>query len=149
MREFRTQCLINAPLPACYEVLTDFGNYALWSPSHHSMERAGQELTLHLRRDNPNKPKPIVLHAQIRQESRPHKLAWGGGIPWATWLLDIHHFFELSTEKNQTKLVHGERFSGILGHLFASLRVETQLRQYRQFNEAFAQRCLELTASDA
>lgn len=147
MKEFRTDCLIPAPIELCYEVLTDFDKFSEWSSAHHKIEATGKALKLYLRRENPNNSKPVVLDAQIRRTCPPNHLAWGGGLAWAPWIIDIHHYFELEPAGQQTKFVHGERFRGILGHSFAALREELQLKQYRRFNESFSKRCAQLHAA--
>lgn len=147
MKEFRTDCLIPVPIETCYRVLTDFERFCEWSCAHHKIEAAGDELTLYLRREDQSNPKPIVLRAQIRRTEPPTHLAWGGGLAWAPWIIDIHHYFELERVGEQTKFVHGERFHGILGHSFAALRSELQLKQYRRFNESFSKRCTQVHAS--
>lgn len=144
MKEFRTDCLVPAPIETCFQVLTDFDHYEEWSSAHHKVIAKGDELKLFLRREDPNNQKPVVLGAQIRQSQAPHHLAWGGGLAWAPWIIDIHHYFELEAAGDQTKFVHGEIFRGILGHSFAALRVELQLKQYRRFNESFSKRCAQV-----
>lgn len=141
MKAFRTDCLVSAPIETCYQVLTDFENYSAWSSAHHKIISHGQDLKLYLRRENPNKPAPIILSAKIRQAIPPSHLAWGGGLAWAPWIVDVHHYFELQAVGEQTKFVHGERFRGILGHIYGVLRHDIQLKQYRRFNESFATRC--------
>lgn len=144
VKEFRCEHWVNTPLEHCYLVLSDFARYHEWSSSHHRVERQGQELGLYLRRASQPEGKPLFLRAQIRREEPPTRLAWGGGLSWAPWLVDIHHYFELSDHGEGTLLVHGERFCGIVAHLYGVVRSQAQLRQYRRFNEAFARRCEEL-----
>lgn len=145
MKEFRTDCRVDAPIQICYEVLTDFENYGEWSASHVRVERKQQRLKLHLRPSSPSK-RPLVLPAEVRVEESPTHLAWGGGVKFAPWILDIHHFFELEEQGEQTHFVHGERFSGIVGHPLASIRSAQLLEQYQRFNASFAQRCAEIKA---
>lgn len=145
MKEFRTSCIVPAPITTCYAVLCDFERYGDWSASHLRVEREGQRLRLHLRPSAPSK-KAMVLPARIRVERPPSELAWGGGIEFAPWILDIHHFFELRPRGQETQFVHGERFSGVLGHLLAWWRAPELLSRYQKFNTSFARRCRELQA---
>lgn len=143
MKAFRCEQWVNAPIEHCYQVLSDFALYREWSSSHHRVERQGRALKLFLRRASEPEGKPLILHAQIRREEPPTHLAWGGGLSWAPWLVDVHHYFELSAHGERTLLVHGEYFRGVIAHLYGVVRAQAQLRQYRRFNEAFARRCVE------
>lgn len=147
MKAFRTECLVSAPIETCFQVLTDFENYSAWSSAHHKIIADKEQLQLFLRREDPSNQKPIVLRAKIRRAQAPNHLAWGGGLAWAPWIVDVHHYFELEAAGEHTKFVHGERFRGILGHVYGVLRHEIQLRQYHRFNESFAKRCQALHAA--
>ena len=143
MREFQTQCLVEAPIELCFSVLTDFARYPVWSPVHRYVHRTGNELYLGLVRGNSNS-RTTTVRAKVRIESAPFSLAWGGGIPGCPWLLDVHHYFELTRDGFHTRLLHGETFSGLFGILFAWLGGAKLLPRYRAFNEAFRTRCLDL-----
>lgn len=134
MVDLRTEILIPARREHCYAQLVEFASYASWSPVHRRVKRTGQVLSLWLKGRI-----PMRLSANIRREEPPRALAWGGGL--APWLLDVHHYFELEALDDHTHLVHGERFGGVLGFVFAKFAGKSLLARYRTFNEAFAERC--------
>lgn len=112
MKSIQTEIIINAPKEKVWQVLTDFQNYSTWNSFIVSIEgeaKEGTKLknTMILEGDK-NIFKPKILKV-IPNEY----LEWLGKAPLGVF--KGKHYFKLeSINANQTKLTHGEHFSGWL-----------------------------------
>lgn len=105
----RTHIDINAPRQQVWQVLTDFDRYPEWNPFVQSLTgevQEGKQIKIQL----PGmKFQPTVLAFRQNEELR-----WLGHL-WVKGIFDGEHFFQLEELPNgQTRLIHGEHFSGLL-----------------------------------
>jgi hypothetical protein len=118
-KSLRTEIEINASADRVWEVLTDFPAYSSWNPFIVSAEgraKVGEVLTNRLSSDGEVTTfSPTVLVAEPGRELR-----WLGrfGVPG---IVDGEHYFRIEPiDKNRSKLVQGETFTGILVPLAGS-----------------------------
>lgn len=110
-----TQIDIVAPPEAVWRVLTDFASYHRWNPFMDRIDgvaEVGQRLTVHMTSAHGRGMtfKPVVTAVTPARELRwLGRLVFGG-------LFDGEHYFVLTplVERVGTRLVHGEKFSGVL-----------------------------------
>jgi len=144
--EFLTTIDIDVPVANAWDVLVGFDLYPQWCPTHREIRgRAVVGETLRIRLASaPGSDKSFPVTAAVRSVDPGRELAFGGGVPGAPWLFDIHHWFRLeSLGPNRCRLHNGERFSGLLLSLLwraIATRVE---RGYPVFNAAFKERCVD------
>jgi hypothetical protein len=118
MFEIVSDIEIGATPEKIWALLTDFRSFPDWNPFVRSIEgepRKGETLrvTIHPPGGSATTFKPKVLRADPGRELR-----WLGhlGIPG---LFDGEHYFQVTeTQPGRCRLVHGERFSGLLVPLF-------------------------------
>jgi hypothetical protein len=113
--ELRTEILIQAPPSRVWSVLTEFGAYHEWNPFITQIEgehRQGAELKVTVAPPEGSEQtfRPVLLKFQEGKELR-----WRGTLGFA-WLFSGEHFFLLDQDDSgqQTHLVHGEDFHGLL-----------------------------------
>lgn len=113
MKELVTECRINASPAQVWAVLAGGPDWGAWNPFIVKAEgelKAGSRLvnTMVMKGQKPMTFKPKVLVAEPGVELR-----WLGRV-LIPGLFDGEHYFKLYAEAGGTRLVHGERFSGIL-----------------------------------
>lgn len=133
MSEIETRCTVEAPAQAVWSVLTDFARYPDWNPMMERMigePEVGAPLTLHVR----IRGRRLVLPAEVRICDPLEHLSWGGGL---SVLLGVDHYVRLQASGDRTHVVHGERFTGLLG--FGGARV-VGTAPYEAMNAALIER---------
>jgi hypothetical protein len=118
MKEIRTEIEIAAPVNEVWSILTDFSRHADWNPFIREISgelRQGAQLQVIL--GPPGKRamrfKPLVQLVEPQKAFR-----WLGHL-FFSGLFDGEHIFELETvEKNVTRFIQREKFSGILVGIF-------------------------------
>ena len=143
-REFLTTIDVDAPVAEAWRVLTEFGSYGEWCPTHREIQGAatpGGRLRISLAR-TPGGSETFTVPATVRAVEPPNELAFGGGVPGAPWLFDIHHWFRLeSLGESRCRLHNGERFQGLLMIVLGSVIAARVESGYAAFNTAFKRRC--------
>lgn len=142
MAEIVTHLHVDAPAAAVWEVLADFERYPDWNPMMVRMigrPERGAWLRLHVDvRGSIRRLPARVLVADPGEELR-----WGGGVPGLLW---IEHYVCLSPDGDRTRVVHGERFTGLLGPILGrAMRPEI----YEAMNQALAQRLADRVSAAA
>lgn len=114
MKLIETEILIDASPEKVWAILTNFENHPKWNPFIRSItgeKKIGEQLTVSIQPPGGNGMtfKPIVTSFKENKELR-----WKGKLG-VQGIFDGEHYFQLiGQENNRTKLIHGERFSGIL-----------------------------------
>ena len=140
MKYIRTEIIINAPVSTVWDTLMDFKNYPTWNPFIHitGKAQAGQQLenTIFLEGQKPQVFKPTVL------EVIPQKiLRWEGHL-FIKGLFDGEHYFQLEAiGQQQTKLIHGENFRGILSTLVLKMVDSATEDGFNKMNKALKEQC--------
>lgn len=114
MKRIETEILIEADPEKVWSILTDFENHPKWNPFIKAItgeKEIGKKLTVSIKPPGGNGMtfKPIVTSFKENLE-----FSWKGTLGFQG-IFDGEHYFQLiGQENNRTKLIHGERFSGIL-----------------------------------
>jgi hypothetical protein len=114
MREVRTEIDIAATPARVWSVLTNFPAHPSWHPFIRSISGSavqGERLAVSVQPEGGRvlRFRPTVLAAEPGKQLR-----WRGRF-LVPGLFDGEHYFELSARgADQTRFVHGERFSGLL-----------------------------------
>ena len=110
MKSIQTEIIINAP--KVWEVLTNFKDYSSWNSFIVSIEGEPKEGT-RLKNTLVLNGKKNVFKPKILKVVPNEHFEWLGKGALGTF--KGQHYFKLeSLENNQTKLIHGEHFSGWL-----------------------------------
>ncbi|MBR9923238.1 MAG: SRPBCC domain-containing protein [Bacteroidetes bacterium] len=139
MKRIRTEVIINAPISKVWNCLMDFKSYPDWNPLVHinGEAKVGSRLKNHMFLEGQKEQvfKPKVLVVEKEKEFR-----WLGNL-FVKGLFDGEHFFQLEKMgENQTKLIHGENFRGILVGLIMRMIGKETLAGFEAMNEALRKR---------
>ncbi len=139
MKSISTNIIINAPVEQVWEVLMDHANYPKWNPFIKNIAgnaEPGSTLSvqIHPPEGKPMTFKPVVVCNRPQREFR-----WKGHL-FVKGLFDGEHFFQLEAlDFDQTQLIHGEHFSGVLsGMLFKMMETNTR-NGFEAMNKALKQ----------
>jgi hypothetical protein len=138
MRVIRTEVEIAAPPAAVWRVLTDLGRYRLWNPVIREATgtlAVGETLTLSMSSGG-GAPRTMTPEVVALRENA--ELRWRG-VLWWPWVFGAEHQFALSAAGDGTRLVHSERFFGVLVPLLGRLIAQTEL-DFEDLNEALKER---------
>jgi hypothetical protein len=140
MKNIQTEILINTDITKVWDVLMNFNGYPKWNPFITSISgepKLGARLTVSI-----NPPdgkgmtfKPTILNLELNKEFR-----WKGKLG-ITGIFDGEHYFILeSLDKDITKLIHGEKFSGLLVPLLGKMLDKTK-KGFQLMNESIKNEC--------
>jgi hypothetical protein len=140
MNNIQTEILINTDITKVWDVLMIFNGYPKWNPFITSISgepKLGARLTVSI-----NPPdgkgmtfKPTILNLELNKEFR-----WKGKLG-ITGIFDGEHYFILeSLDKDITKLIHGEKFSGLLVPLLGKMLDKTK-KGFQLMNESIKNEC--------
>jgi|SRR5690606_5607794 len=140
MKKIETEIIINTDISTVWNVLTDFDNHPNWNPfikSIQGIKSVGEKLTVSIKPPEGNGMtfKPVILKYEPNKEFR-----WKGKLG-IKGIFDGEHFFVLEKLKeDQTKFIHGEKFSGILVALMGGALDKTK-EGFQLMNEALKNEC--------
>ncbi|MEM7658031.1 MAG: SRPBCC domain-containing protein [Bacteroidota bacterium] len=141
MKKLRTEILIQASTEKVWSLLTDRSAYPDWNPfiiAWTGELRVGEKQQIKLLPDPEGKPFPISPRLKVKQEGQ--EIAWLGhlGIPG---LFDGYHYFQLErVGEGQTRLIHGEHFSGILRRIVMAIVGENTRKGFEAMNQALKEK---------
>ncbi|RJE71560.1 SRPBCC domain-containing protein [Reichenbachiella sp. MSK19-1] len=133
--EIKSQIDIHASADKIWEVLMDFDSYPEWNPLVREISgkaEEGQRIKVVL---SEMTFKPDVLAVSEKREFR-----WRGKLG-VRGLFDGEHYFVLEpTDKNNTRLIHGESFSGLLVAVLKKKLETGTLDGFKAMNESLKKR---------
>lgn len=134
--EVVTQIEVNASPEACWKVLTDFAAYSQWNPvipgiSGSATVGAKSQMKIKLG-PGPALPVPIKF-VRVAQNQ---ELAWRGGVD-AVFAGEHYFRLEPGAAKGKTRLVHGEKFVGLVPRLAWTFVSGSIQKTYENLNRAF------------
>ncbi|MFT5779352.1 MAG: hypothetical protein ACI837_002310 [Crocinitomicaceae bacterium] len=136
MKELRTEVIIDAPTEKVWNILMDHPSYGEWNPFIEKISGSMEvgknlEVTIHPPNQKPMNFKPVILKNDAGKEFR-----WKGKL-FFKGLFDGEHYFQLSSVNGtQTKLVHGEKFTGILVGILLKMIGKNTLLGFKEMNSA-------------
>lgn len=137
VKEIRTEVHIRASARRVWEILTDFAAFPEWNPlvlEGRGEVRTGARLDLRIRSGRELRVRPLVLAARPERELR-----WRG-VFLHPWLFAGEHYFILEPDDKGIRFVHGERFTGVLVWLVATLLDAHAPRDFAAMNQALRRR---------
>ena len=132
--QIQTEVLINASPQQVWNVLMDFPKHGEWDPFLASIEgkaAAGETLAIQFRQGMKMRPRVTQVREGEVFEWLGHLLVGG--------IFDGRHRFELQREGSQTRLLHSEKFGGLLVPLLKKLLADTE-QGFTAFNQAIKHR---------
>lgn len=135
-----SQIIINAPAAAVWKVLVDFNAYPMWSPTikeFYGNPTVGERTKVLLSQpgETSMKMNPVFLKIDANKELR-----WKGRL-LMNGIFDGEHYFILKPiSDNETILIQGEMFSGILVPFFKKMIHGNTKKGFEIFNEALKDR---------
>ena len=138
MKEIRTEILINATPTQVWKVLTHFEDYPNWNPFIISIEGTGA-VGSRLTNTMMNNGKKNVFRPKVLQFEPNQVFEWLGSLPLR--LFTGQHYFLLEEQApNQTKLIHGEKFGGLLRGMIMNKIGEQTQQNFLNMNRALKER---------
>jgi hypothetical protein len=137
--EILTEIVIAAPPSTVWRELTDFAKHPEWNPFIKSISgtlKKNERLQVHIA---PPGKSGMKFNPKILRVESGKEFAWKGHL-FFPGLFDGEHFFRLEDHGNgQTKLIHGEKFSGLLVPLVTGMLTDTKAG-FELMNQALKER---------
>lgn len=138
MKELKTEIIIQAPAAVVWQVLLHFSDYPSWNPFIRAIEGQARQGG-RLRNSMQLQGKTYVFTPTITALQEGRQLEWLGKMPLNAFNGN-HYFFLEPLDLQQTRLIHGERFSGWLSGLMLKKIGEDTLKGFQSMNKALKQR---------
>jgi hypothetical protein len=140
MKNIQTEILILADTAKVWDVLMNFDSYPKWNPFITSISgerKLGNRLTVSI---NPPGGKGMTFKPNILTLEANKEFRWKGKLG-INGIFDGEHYFILeSVDKDITKFIHGEKFSGLLVPLVCKMLDKTQ-KGFQLMNESIKKEC--------
>ena len=140
MKNIQTEILINTDITKVWDVLMNFDSYPKWNPFITSISgerKLGNRLTVSI---NPPGGKGMTFKPNILTLEANKEFRWKGKLG-INGIFDGEHYFILeSVDKDITKFIHGEKFSGLLVTLVGKMLDKTQ-KGFQLMNESIKKEC--------
>lgn len=138
MKSIRTEITIHAPAKIVWDILMDFDHYPAWNPFMQIKGNANQgnrlEVTITL-----DGHKPQIFNPEILELIPEKSFRWLGHFI-IKGLFDGEHLFNLeAVGENETLLIHGENFTGMLSGLILNMIEEKTMAGFEKMNTALKQ----------
>jgi len=126
MKTIETEITIVAKPPKVWQILTDFEKHPEWNPFIRSIagkKAVGEKLTISIQ---PPEGRGMTFKPVVLSYSENREFKWKGTLG-VEGIFDGEHYFILSAKADgTTRLIHGEKFSGILVNLLGSMLEKTK-----------------------
>ena len=140
MKNIQTEILINTDINKVWDVLMNFDSYPKWNPFITSISgeaKLGKRLTVSI---NPPGGKGMTFKPNILTLEANKEFRWKGKLG-INGIFDGEHYFILeSVDKDITKFIHGEKFSGLLVPFVRKMLDKTQ-KGFQLMNESIKNEC--------
>jgi hypothetical protein len=132
MKSCHTEIIINAPISKVWDILIDVERYPDWNPSVAKIWgtlKEGRLIFAHI------SPLKNVFPIQIISLKEEQELIWKGTL-LNSGIMKGEHYYQLKDLGNgQTKLQHGERFTGLASALIPAALVSRMQANYNYHNQ--------------
>jgi hypothetical protein len=140
MKNIQTEILINTDINKVWDVLMNFDSYPKWNPFITSISgeaKLGKRLTVSI---NPPGGKGMTFKPTILTLESNKEFRWKGKLG-ITGIFDGEHYFILEyLDKDITKFIQGENFSGLLVPLVGKMLDKTK-KGFQLMNESIKNEC--------
>ena len=140
MKNIQTEILILADTAKVWDVLMNFDSYPKWNPFITSISgeaKLGKRLTVSI---NPPGGKGMTFKPTILTLESNKEFRWKGKLG-ITGIFDGEHYFILEyLDKDITKFIQGENFSGLLVPLVGKMLDKTK-KGFQLMNESIKNEC--------
>ena len=140
MKNIQTEILILADTAKVWDVLMNFDSYPKWNPFIKSISgelKLGARLTVSI---NPPDGKGMTFKPTILTLESNKEFRWKGKLG-ITGIFDGEHYFILEyLNKDKTKFIQGEKFSGLLIPLVGKMLDKTK-KGFQLMNESIKNEC--------
>ena len=136
MTHLETEIIINASSESVWKILMDFKNYPNWNPFVKKISGSATvskvlEIELQLKGKKAMKIQPKVI-----KNIHGKEFSWRGHL-FIEGLFDGEHYFKVEKHgEDQSKFIHGERFSGLLSVPVLKIIEKNTLNGFISMNEA-------------
>ncbi len=124
-KQIVAEIIIDAPVEKIWGILTDFNQYSEWNPfivKSRGVPVVGSTLVNTMKQGDKN----MTLKPKIIKAITNRTLEWKGSLIIPGLFDGLHYFKIEQLSNNQSKLIQGELFSGILsGPILKSLKENT------------------------
>jgi hypothetical protein len=134
MSHLKTEIILNASKEKVWKVLTELQNYQNWNPFIIS---SGGEAIIGQRITNKMliKRKTTVFRPVVTKADPHREFEWLGS-GFLGMFKGRHYFILEDMGNNQTRLTHGEKFSGLLSGLILRMIRDETLKNFQAMNKA-------------
>jgi len=136
--ELKSEVIFDAPKEKVWEVLTDTEKYSEWNPfiiSVVGVMQKGSEITnVMVNQGNETTFTPVITSFEEYES-----LEWLGSGLYGMFKGN-HYFYLTETSGGRTKMLHGERFSGLLSGLILQLIAKDTQANFELMNKAMKKR---------
>lgn len=136
--EVRTE--IDAPAEQVWQMLTDFARYPDWNPLVRQLSGemvTGRPITVRLAL---GAGQPMTIKPTLLRFERPTELRWRGSVLFPGIFDGEHSFVVEAIDERRSRLIHSERFSGVLTPVFRWLAAKQTERGFQAMNLALKKR---------
>lgn len=138
MKELKTEIILNAPKETVWNTLLHFEAYGDWNPFILSVKGEAKEGT-YLTNTMINNGQKMVFKPIVTKVEEHRCFEWLGSAMGGAF--KGRHYFILEDLGNaQTKLIHGEQFTGLLSSLILRMIGEATLGSFQKMNKALKER---------
>ncbi len=133
--EIKTEITINATKAQIWKILTDLEGYKNWNPfiiKSKGQVKEGNRITNTMKNgDKTMTFKPVILKVEEN-----NYFEWLGSL-WFKGMFDGRHYFKIeSVSENQSRLIHGEHFSGLLSKMVLNKIGRQTEENFKKMNHA-------------
>ncbi len=140
MKNIQTEILISTDITKVWDVLMNFDSYPKWNPFITSISgepKLGNRLTVSI---NPPGGKGMTFKPNILTLESNKEFRWKGKLG-INGIFDGEHYFILEyLDKDITKFIQGEKFSGLLVPLVGKMLDKTR-KGFQLMNESIKNEC--------
>jgi hypothetical protein len=138
-KEIRTEVIIQANENKVYDIITNLEDYENWNPFIVRSEGKpvkGEKLINTMI----NGESKMTFKPKVKRTDTGKAFEWLGSL-WFKGLFDGHHFFHIEKiDDKSVKLIHGERFSGILSGMILNKIGEETRNNFILMNRAIKEK---------
>ena len=134
MTEIKTEIVLRATPEEVWKALTSFEKYPEWNPFIISV-KGKVELGSQLENTMLNNGKEMVFRPIITKLEINHSFEWLG-TAFGGLFKGRHYFILEGVEGEQTKLSHGEKFTGLLSGVIMMVIKKDTLHNFQMMNKA-------------